>query len=185
MPLPRQLRCFDHFEQQYRIWALVRHVKSEAQAGAIGSLRFTVGVAFIGQHPPASYADAPAKRYEVADQNKSELWELQEQTEQARVTRDEPRLEVRLDVPIEVTVEVLDEDGNVSASEQTVTQNLSRRGAAVFTSLDVAAGRFVRLTSKQFNLSVTAVVRARRNGANGIPRLHLEFVDSQFPIEGI
>ncbi len=39
MPLPRQLRCFDHFEQQYRVWALVRHVKSEAQAGAIGSLR--------------------------------------------------------------------------------------------------------------------------------------------------
>jgi hypothetical protein len=28
-------------------------------------------------------------------------------------------------------------------------------------------------------------VRARRLGADGIPRLHLEFIDRQWPLEGI
>jgi hypothetical protein len=73
----------------------------------------------------------------------------------------------------------------VSASETTVTENISRRGAAVFTSLDVARGRFVRLTSKQYQIAVIGAVRARRTGADGITRLHLEFVDKQWPLEGI
>jgi len=39
------------------------------------------------------------------------------------------------------------------------------------------------MTSTQYQISVVAVVRARRVGANGIPRLHLEFVDKQWPLE--
>lgn len=184
LPMPRQLRCFDYFERQYRVWALVRYVKKEAQ-GAPDTLRFTVGVAFIGQHPPESYADAPAKRYEIADRDASGLRTVQEQRSQANVKTNEQRLEMRLNMPIEVTVEVLNENGDIAVSEQTVTENISRRGAAVFTTLDVTTGCFVRLTSKQFKLSVMAVIRARRSGADGIPRLHLEFMDGQFPVEGI
>src|ERR1044072_450312 len=30
MPMPRQLRCFDHVEPQYRVWALVGNVKGVA-----------------------------------------------------------------------------------------------------------------------------------------------------------
>ena len=30
IPMPRQLRVFDHVEDQYKIWAIVRHLKSEA-----------------------------------------------------------------------------------------------------------------------------------------------------------
>src|SRR6188474_312193 len=32
IPMPRQLRVFDHVEDQYRIWAVVRHVKPEITA---------------------------------------------------------------------------------------------------------------------------------------------------------
>ena len=28
IPMPRQLRVFDHVEDQYRIWAIVRHMKA-------------------------------------------------------------------------------------------------------------------------------------------------------------
>jgi hypothetical protein len=98
---------------------------------------------------------------------------------------DEPRPETRHNIPIEVIIELLDEKGKVAATETTVTENISRRGAAVFTTLDVARGRFVRVTSAQYQISVIAAVRARRAGANGIPRLHLEFVDKQWPLEGI
>jgi hypothetical protein len=51
--------------------------------------------------------------------------------------------------------------------------------------LQVDRGRFVRLTSRSFGISVSAVVRARRTGGDSIPRLHLEFIDQQFPLEGI
>src|SRR5918997_1634925 len=28
IPMPRQLRVFDHLEDQYRIWVIVRHIKT-------------------------------------------------------------------------------------------------------------------------------------------------------------
>src|ERR687890_2701922 len=33
IPMPRQLRVFDHVEDQYRVWALVRYVKSKTPPG--------------------------------------------------------------------------------------------------------------------------------------------------------
>ena len=48
LPMPRQLRCFDHVEDQYRVWALVRNIKVlEAAEGK--PARFEIGVAFIGK----------------------------------------------------------------------------------------------------------------------------------------
>jgi hypothetical protein len=84
-----------------------------------------------------------------------------------------------------VNVEVFDEEGRVSASEQTVTENISRRGASVWTTLKVDRGRFVRLTSTETGLSVLAAVRTARTGPDGIPRLHLEFIDKHWPLEGL
>jgi hypothetical protein len=49
----------------------------------------------------------------------------------------------------------------------------------------VTRGRYVRVTSAQYKISVIAAVRARRTGDNGIPRLHLEFVDKQWPLEEV
>ncbi len=61
IPMPRQLRVFDHVEDQYRVWALVRYVKPAAAPGNNIPL-FEVGVAFIGKHPPRSYEENPARR---------------------------------------------------------------------------------------------------------------------------
>src|SRR5919112_2656325 len=45
LPMPRQLRCFDHIEDQYRVWALVRHVTTHPEFGeGGGDMRFEVGV---------------------------------------------------------------------------------------------------------------------------------------------
>jgi hypothetical protein len=77
---------------------------------------------------------------------------------------------------------VFDEKGQIAVAETTVTENISRRGASVFTTLNVANGRFVRLTSSQYQIAVIAAVRARRNGPDGIPRLHLEFVGQDWPL---
>lgn len=186
MPMPRQLRCFDHIEDQYRVWALVRRVSPLAQGGG-EPLRVEVGVAFAGKHPPASYLEAPATRYEVDDLSKeSNLWTLRalavEKEAGGAAERSE---ETRLQLAFNVTVEVFDEEGRVSASEQTVTENISRRGASLWTTLAVERGRFVRVTSLDHGLSVIAVVRSTHAGPDGIPRLHVEFVDQQWPLEGI
>jgi hypothetical protein len=185
LPMPRQLRCFDHVEQQYRVWALVRNVRSVPVKDK--PPRFEVGVAFVGKRPPASFETDPTKRYLVAaSPAESGLWSVHEQPEQQRAAMPgAQRPETRHNMPIEVLVEAFDENGQVSAKETTVTENISRRGAAVFTTLDVARGRFVRLTSTQYKIAVVAAVRARRTGPDGIPRLHLEFVDKHWPLEGI
>lgn len=186
LPMPRQLRCFDHIEDQYRVWALVRNIKM-LEAEGDKPPRYEVGAAFIGKRPPESFEKDPTILYEVASSaTETGLWNIAERQNAANryVPADAPRPETRHNIPIEVILEVLDEKGQIAASETTVTENISRRGAAVFTTLDVTRGRFVRVKSVQYQISVIAAVRARRVGANGIPRLHLEFVDKHWPLEG-
>ncbi len=193
MPMPRPLRCFDHAEDQYRVWALVRSVSrsrdSAARSGGAaqtpGDLRFEVGVAFIGKRPPASYLKEPTTRYEVKSLSPdNNMWVIHEQA-----TQEETRLpratDTRLQMAVSVLIEVFDEQDRVAESEQTVTENLSRRGAAVWTTLKVERGRFVRVTSAEHGVTLLAAIRSRSVGADGIPRLHLEFVDRQWPLEGI
>src|SRR5215213_7688697 len=64
IPMPRQLRVFDHIEDQYRIWAIVRYMKT---AIVENKTVFEVGVAFIGKRPPASYEKEPWKRYDITN----------------------------------------------------------------------------------------------------------------------
>lgn len=184
LAMPRQLRCFDHIEDQYRVWALVRHITP--RQGADAQLRYDIGVAFTGKNPPASFVRDPATRYEADSISpENNLWQVRE-AEVKDTNASSPRSkETRLHMAIPVSVEVFDEEGRVSASEQTVTENISRRGASVWTTLKVDRGRFVRLTSTETGLSVLAAVRADRTGHDGIPRLHLEFIDRQWPLEGL
>ena len=184
LPMPRQLRCFDHVEDQYRVWALVRNMKA-LEVASDKPPRYEIGAAFIGKRAPASFELDPTTLYEVAaSPTESGLWNVVERENATRhIPSDKPRPETRHNIPIEVLIEVLDEKGQVGAKETTVTENISPRGAAVFTTLDITRGRFVRMTSVQYRTSVVAAVRARRIGANGIPRLHLEFVDKRWPLD--
>lgn len=187
LPMPRQMRCYDYTEDQYRVWVLVRNVKP-AVAGEGKPPRYEVGVAFIGKRPPASFETDPTKRYDIASSaTESGMWSLREMPSGAPRQQNvgDPRPETRYSIPVEVIVETLDEDGQVTASERTVTENISRKGAAIFTSLNVERGSFVRLTSTQYQLSVIASVRGCRKGADAMMRLHLEFVDKHWPLEGI
>jgi len=188
LPMPRQLRCFDHVEDQYRVWALIRHTSVHPSQTSDTLPRFDVGVAFIGKRAPASYDLDPTTRYWVAaSPTEAGLWSLQEQSEDTAGLdpSSDRRPDTRHHIPVEVVLEAFDEKGKVSATEQTVTENISRRGAAVFTTLNLARGRFVRVTSAQYQISVLAVVRANRAGADKVARLHVEFLGQQWPLEGI
>ncbi len=185
VPMPRQLRCYDYLEPQYRIWSLVRRcIPITSNPGAEN---YAVGVAFVGKHPPREFIENPAKLYDLSHRDDGGLWQLVE-ADPLPDESDLPaylRRHTRFAIPEALVLELLDENGDVAASEVSVTENLSLGGAAVFTSFNVEVGSFLRVKSERFSITIISVVRGKRVGADGIVRLHLEFIDHLFPLEGI
>ncbi len=186
IPLPRQMRCYDFTEPQYKIWGLVRSCITR-ENGAADEHQHSVGVAFVGKNPPLSYFADPNKLFEIADHENGNLWKLTEVESDAdgNVIPREVRRHSRLSIPTDIVLEKLDSDGNVTTTEATVTENLSLSGAAIFSTLDTEIGEFVRVKSEAYNVSIISVVRGKRIGQDGILRLHVEFIDRLFPLEGI
>jgi hypothetical protein len=186
IPMPRPLRVFDHVEDQYKVWAMVRHVKPIVSPTDKTTTAFEVGVAFIGKRPPASYEEDPSKRYEIAgatsDRGSITLKARAEENVQPVESSDQ-RAYTRHNIPVGMSLETFNEKGEVAQAESTVTENISRKGATVFSTLDVPVGRFIRLTSSDYNLTVHAVVRSRSKGAGGMPRMHVEFIDREWPVD--
>ncbi|HLE62007.1 MAG TPA: PilZ domain-containing protein [Pyrinomonadaceae bacterium] len=177
IPMPRQLRVFDHVEDQYRVWSLVRYLRSISSDRK--EPKFEVGVAFIGKRPPASYEQDPAKRYEIS-QAQSQSMLTSDMV--APITTSDQRAHTRHSIAVDVIVELLDEKNFLAQSEHTVTENLSLRGATLFTTLDIPLGRFIHLRSDQYQVSLFAVVRSKSTGTDGIPRIHVEFIDREWPL---
>ena len=179
IPMPRQLRVFDHVEDQYRVWALVRYIKQATSPDR--TRQFEVGVAFIGKRAPRSYEEDPSRRYEIGAISADSLSRFQESQEPELASSDKRRL-TRHNIPVDMLIETLDDEGGVEKSEYTVTENISLRGAAIYTTLDLPIGRFIRLSSEQYKTTVYAAVRARSMGPSGVPRVHVEFVDREWPL---
>jgi len=175
IPMPRQLRVFDHVEDQYRIWAIVRHIRSKTTDKG---LAFDVGVAFIGKKPPASYETEPWKRYKILT---SAFEALAVVEEVPKVRTVDQRAHTRHNIAVDMLLELVDSNG-VVRSEQTVTENISQAGATLFTTLNIPVGRFVQLTSEQYHITVYAAIRSRTTGADGVGRIHVEFIDKQWPL---
>ena len=60
--------------------------------------------------------------------------------------------------------------------------NISIKGATLFTTLEIPLGRFVRLTSEQYKITAHAAIRSRSTGVDGVPRIHVEFIDKEWPL---
>jgi hypothetical protein len=164
------------------LWALVWAVAPPGEGGdREGDARHHVSVVFVGDEIPAGGDGSPRYTFLAEEDGRFRLQRLL--ADPLPPARRRQRRESRISIPVEVTVETLGADGLATSREQTVTENISRHGAAVWTSLAAAPPQLVRLTSKRPRVSITAVVRARRTGPDGITRLHLEFIDGQWPVE--
>lgn len=184
IPMPRPLRVFDHVEDQYKIWGLVRYVIPAETAPEDKKISaFEVGVAFIGKRPPLSYEEDPSRRYEIAGAMGEAAVTLAAFDNLSPVEVDTRRVHTRHNIPVPMMLETFNEKGEVAHTENTVTENISRKGATVYSSFDAPIGRFIRLTSPEYNLAVFAVVRGRSKGPGGMPRLHIEFMDREWPVE--
>lgn len=185
VPMPRQLRSYDYGEPQYRIWGLVRRCISIGKSSQAPA--YAIGVAFIGKNPPADYLEHPSRLYDIARRESDGFWHLIEFDPRKDDSElpNELRKQTRFFIPESLKLELMDSNNNVIASETTVTENVSLGGAAVFTTFQIEPGSFVRVTSERQNVTIISVVRGKRVGADGITRLHLEFIDRHFPLEGI
>ena len=187
VPMPRQLRSYDYGEPQYKIWGLVRRCLSIGQNSK--NPEYAIGVAFIGKSPPPDYLEHPSRLYDIShrEQDGGGFFHLVD-ADLMKDERDLPaeiRKQTRFHIPEALKLEKVDEVGDVLESETTVTENLSLGGASVFTTMQVEKGAFLRVTSERFNITILSVVRGFRMGEDNIPRLHLEFIDRFFPLEGI
>jgi hypothetical protein len=175
IPMPRQLRVFDHVEDQYRVWAIVRYMKASISENRTV---FNVGVAFIGKRPPASYEKEPWRRYDI----NTNVFEALSKAEDILTpfTSEDQRAHTRHNIAVDMRLEILDVNGEITDSEQTVTEDISTQGATLFTTLQIPQGRFIRLISG--GITAHAAIRSRSTGADGIPRIHVEFIDREWPL---
>lgn len=186
IPMPRQLRSYDYSEPQYRIWGIVRRCISVGRS--MDKPEYSVGIGFIGRTPPSKYLDNPATLFDIAPRGENDgFWQIVAADLMAddSMLPSDLRKQTRFHIPESLKLERVDELGNVLESEVTVTENISLGGAAVFTSLNAPAGTFFRVSSDRFGVTILSVVRGSRVGPDGITRLHLEFIDRLFPLEGI
>ena len=177
IPMPRQLRVFDHVEDQYRVWAIVRYLK--AKTSDKGTL-FDLGVAFIGKRAPASYETEPWKRYEISTSAFQALASPEDIL--TPLPTSDQCAHTRHNIAVDMRIELVDPSGAVVESEHTVTEDISTRDATIFTMLTIPIGRFIRVTSEQQGVTVHAAIRSRSKGADGVPRIHVEFIDKEWPL---
>jgi hypothetical protein len=176
--MPKHLRNYDFEKELYRVWGLVQHCIPVA--GSDDSA-FHVGVAFAGKNPPQSYKENPFQSYRIAGITEDGTWKIVE-AKTGFVVRRHPRFQAQ----IEVFLSAQDENRNLITDETAQTENISVSGAAVFSNLNVNVGDSVNFDCISHNFSALAIVRNCRTEEGELPKkIHLEFINADFPIEKI
>jgi hypothetical protein len=177
MPMPVELRLYDEDEDLYSIMGLVQYCHP---AVVNDQTVYHLGVGFVGKDVPESYKEDPMQSYRISGASASGLWAITEAT-----SRFKKRLSARFSLAIPVTVSLMQKEKRDVSKETTVTKNISSTGASVVCSLETEVGNRVKFACEQFDFYAIAVVRNRNRRGDQPPTLHLEFVDSRFPLEKI
>src|SRR5262245_56310129 len=158
LPLPKHFRQYDISDPSYHVYALVRDVTPGKGTTRAGTL-------FLGKQPPRGFGN-PASRFLMPNDPKPA----------ARERRAHQRLDVFLNLRLRRQSE-----GAGPQEEKTVSENLSRRGARVLTSLAVARGDVLDVEELQGTFRSRAEIRNVYIGKDNIPRLNLCFLDADVP----
>lgn len=175
VPLPAHVRCYDFDKEFYRVWGLIQHCEPIA---ADDPSNFHIGVAFIGKDPPASFKNDPLQHYRISGVDEKGMWTVEEAK-----TPFKKRADVRFWRSIELYLALVNtKDGSIGG-ERTAAENVSRSGAAVFTTMNIGIGDRVKFISEEYDFSGLAVVCNAQVGDDNRTRLHLHFVENTFPVE--
>lgn len=176
LSLPVNLRAFDHDKELYRVWGLVQHCNTVNTEDFTG---YHVGVAFIGKDAPPSFYENHDQSYRIAGLNDEGLW-LVTEAEREFVDRKHSRFWISLKATITMSDE---KDENEMIVIKAQTENLSKSGAALFCETPANVGDHLVLSIPEFDFEAGAIVRNRQGVGNTTPKLHLEFLDNEFPVE--
>jgi len=175
IPLPAHMRCYDYDKEFYRVWGLVQHCEPMTSDDRSN---FHIGVAFIGKHSPPSYKTEPQQYYHITGVDEDGMWTVAESQ-----TPFKKRAEVRFWRSIDLYLAIVDTRDGTVCGERTVAENVSRSGAAVFTTMNVGIGDRVKFISEEYDFSGLAVVCNMQAGTDDRKRLHLKFVANKFPVK--
>jgi hypothetical protein len=109
-----------------------------------------------------------AQHYRITGVGDDGLWKVLETKSEFK-----QRADVRFWTPIDLYLALVDRKDGSLGGERTTAENVSRSGAAVFTTLDVGIGDRVKFISEQFDFSGLAVVCNRQIGDDERTRVHL------------
>jgi hypothetical protein len=203
MNLPKRLRQYDLNDASYRVYALVRGLSRKGE-------QTRVGVMFFGKFPPRGFHEKPSARFLLpSDSQPGMSPPLMPQTGETPLdsvpapgppppepapppaapasepapkgSGAERRVHRRVDIFVNFTLQQVDEWGAVLQEELTVADNISKGGARVMTSLTFAKGDVILLQEAGGGFATRAEIRDIRKGPDGIPRLHLKFLDRPTP----
>jgi hypothetical protein len=175
IPVEPQIRFHDREMELYRVWGLVQHCHKVAATG-----EYHIGVAFIGKNAPESFTENPQQSYRICGMDDNGMWKIQ-----AAAKEFKPRRDSRFYAAVDHYLAVVDPAKPGPKGERTVTENISRSGAAVLTTLDLNVGDRVKFISERYDFSTVAVVCNRRQGKDGKHLLSLQFVGGAFPVDAV
>jgi hypothetical protein len=163
-PLPRDFRRYDLAETSYKSYALIRNSRATDSGTRV------VGVMFLGRVPPKGFEAKPGGRYRLPSDPRAAS---------APPVPEPPPGERRRSERLQLFVDLRLRRAGVSGfmEEQTVTENLSRGGARVFTTLPVARGETLTVSDLDARVACEAVVRNVYVGPDRVTRLNLQFPD--------
>ncbi len=173
--IPTHLRSYHREREYYRVWGIVQHCLPSSETG-----KFQVGIAFIGREAPSAYYHDVRRCFRIVGINDDGLWRVAK-LDRAFLKRKNTRFACALDV--ELIGSVVDQPGAIPVPS--VTEDISRCGTAVISSLKLNVGDSVRFKSDQPRFSALAVVRNLTRLGNEQYRINLEFIGAEFPIREI
>jgi hypothetical protein len=176
LPMPDDLRAYDVGVELYSIIGLVQYCHpSKVNDQTV----YHLGVGFVGKEMPDSYKADPMQSYRIRGGAPDGLWAITEAKAPFRA-----RATARFSLSLPVLISLMQKAGRSVSKENTVTRNISATGASVECSLETEIGDRVKFGCEEFDFYAIAVVRNRKE-TDDRTTLHLEFVDSRFPLEKI
>jgi len=160
MPLPQRFRQYDLTDPSYRVYALVRNTRPAPGGG------LRVGLLFLGKQPPRGTESRPGELYLMPGDPTP--------VERRKYQRMLARLSLRL--------EAEHAPGGVAMEEKSVADDMSQWGASVpARTLPVVKGSILQVEEVAGDYKTRAEVRNISIGKDGLPRLHLLFLDAPAP----
>lgn len=158
LPLPVKLRAHGYADSSYNVYALVRRVDAPKRGVR------TIGLEFLGEHPPSGYLDKPWATF------RTKTWAGHERRRKPRINK----LEV-------VEIEYFNEAMQSIAREAARTENISRSGLRMMVKAAPPDFELIKVTCAKHAFESLAVLRSRFVGKDGVERACVQFIDCEWP----